>query len=149
MRGDCGRYEEFGFSLAYGNSSAGETSECTGGDFDAETFDGYIVFLFHSFLCLRFLSLAVQGSDLSGLPFGQLLMWAVAKRKSRSPWQGSGRKGSFVLSAQLQFFKDRGVAIEVEALEVVEQLAAASSHSNEAATRVKVFTVFTEVLSGA
>ncbi len=83
--GDCSRYEEFGFSLTDGDRSAGEAGECTCGDFNAETFDGDVVFLFHSFIYLRFLGLAVQGSDLSGLPFGQLLMKAVAKRKSRSP----------------------------------------------------------------
>ena len=38
-----------------------------------------------------------------------------------------------VLSTQLELFEDRGVAIEVVALEVVEQFAAASGHSDESA----------------
>ena len=37
------------------------------------------------------------------------------------------------LSAKLQLFEDRGVAIEICALQVVEQLTAASCHCDEAA----------------
>lgn len=52
----------------------------------------------------------------------------------------------FRLSAKLQFLEDRGVAIEVGALEIVEELTAASGHSDEAAARVEVLAVVAKVL---
>lgn len=50
------------------------------------------------------------------------------------------------LSAQLELFENRSVAIEVSALEVVEQLTSACGHGDESAARVKVLAIFAKVL---
>jgi len=52
----------------------------------------------------------------------------------------------FSLSAKLQLLEDRGVAIEVGALEIVEELTTASGHSDEAAAGVEVLAVVAKVL---
>jgi len=58
---------------------------------------------------------------------------ARMEKKCRTPTLGEVRHWKKVirLSAQTELFEDRGVAIEIGALEVVEELAAASGHRDE------------------
>ena len=56
----------------------------------------------------------------------------------------SGIFGS--LAAQLELLEDRGVATEVGAFQVVEQLPAAGRHGDKAAAGVKVLAVVAQVL---
>ena len=93
-----------------------------------------LCFCFIRFFVYGFLAWQCRGRTCPGCRLGNCLCGQSQKKKPE-PIAGIRQERVFALSAQLQFFKDRGVAIEVEALEVVEQLAAASSHSNEAATR--------------
>ena len=69
------------------------------------------------------------------------------KNKVPDPvWRSPALIKFFCLAAQFELFEDRGVAIEVGALQVVEQLAATGRHGDQAAAGVEVLAVFPEVL---
>ena len=59
--GGSGGNEQFSFALTDGDGTTGEASKSTGGDLDTETFNAYVVFLFHSICVLLFAFNGISG----------------------------------------------------------------------------------------
>jgi len=102
-------------------------------------FIGCVIFGFYAWQC--------RDRTCPGCRLGQApaLAGGLRKEKAGARWRDPAGK-RVGLSAQLELLEDRGVAVEVRALEVVEELAPARGHSNETPARVEVLAIIAKVL---